>query len=260
MLNDEVRAIWDANAEFWDGGMGEGNFFHKILIEPTQLKLLNIKPGQKILDIACGNGQFARKMAESGADVTATDFSEKMIEIAKSKPGQHVEYQVIDATRKDDLEKLPGDFDSMVCTMAMMDMENIVTLIQHAPRLIKKEGTFVFSILHPCFNSGSNTLLHERDDLSGRVEDRYYVKIRDYLIDRSEIGVAMAGQPKSQYYFHRPVSTILRHFFEAGFVLDAFEEPSFRDRESTGIFDNVFKNIPAAMVCRLRLMHKGQGA
>ena len=86
MLNDEVRNIWNANAEFWDGRMGEGNAFHRTLIEPTQLRLLNVKPGQRILDIACGNGQFARKMAEQGAIVTATDFSEKMIEVAKAKP------------------------------------------------------------------------------------------------------------------------------------------------------------------------------
>ena len=75
MLNDEVKAIWNANAEFWDSRMGEGNDFHKTLIEPTQLRLLNIKPGQRILDVACGNGQFARKMAGLGALVTGIDFS-----------------------------------------------------------------------------------------------------------------------------------------------------------------------------------------
>lgn len=38
MLNDEVKAIWNANAEFWDSKMGEGNAFHKTLIEPTIVK------------------------------------------------------------------------------------------------------------------------------------------------------------------------------------------------------------------------------
>jgi len=67
-MNEEVRNIWNANAEFWDSKMGEGNDFHKMLIEPIQLKLLNIKAGDKILDIACGNGQFARKMAYGYTD------------------------------------------------------------------------------------------------------------------------------------------------------------------------------------------------
>jgi ubiquinone/menaquinone biosynthesis C-methylase UbiE len=61
LKKDEVKNIWNANAGFWDGKMGEGNYFHKTLIEPVQLELLNIKPGQRILDIACGNGHVARK-------------------------------------------------------------------------------------------------------------------------------------------------------------------------------------------------------
>ena len=39
--------------------MGEGNAFHKLLIEPNQIKLLKIRRGDLILDVACGNGQFA---------------------------------------------------------------------------------------------------------------------------------------------------------------------------------------------------------
>lgn len=254
MLNDEVKAIWNANAGFWDGRMGEGNDFHKILIEPAQLRLLDIKRGQRILDIACGNGQFARKMAELGADVTASDFSDRMIEIARSKSAGDIHYSVLDATNEADLRKLDGQaFDSIVCTMAMMDMESIETLIGYSPRLLKSGGTFVFSVLHPCFNSGDCTLVHERDDWNGRVKSNYGVKIRDYLLERSVKGEAIAGQPELQYYFHRPVSAILKLFFKTGFVLDGYEEPSFTNVEnSAGIFNHVFEHIPPALVCRLR--------
>lgn len=255
MMKDEVRNIWNANAEFWDSKMGEGNDFHKILIEPTQLRLMNIKAGQKILDIACGNGQFARKMAELGANVTAIDFSDKFIAIAKSKGSHNIKYQVIDATSETDLKKLTGNtFDSIVCTMALMDMENIEGLINYLPKVLKKEGVFVFSILHPCFNSGENILAHERDDLGGEVKSKYYVKISNYLIEKRDLGIGMMGQPKPQYYFHRPVSTILKYFFESGFVLDAYEEPSFMNIEnSNSIYENVYKHIPPALICRLRI-------
>jgi len=255
MMKDEVKNIWNANAEFWDSKMGEGNDFHKMLIEPTQLKLLNIKAGEKILDIACGNGQFARKMAGLEANVTAIDFSDKFIAIAKSKGNHNIKYQVIDATSENDLKKLTGNtFDSIVCTMALMDMENIEVLINHLPKILKRKGIFVFSILHPCFNSGETILAHERDDLGGEVKSKYYVKICDYLIEKSSLGIGIMGQPKSQYYFHRPVSTILKYFFESGFVLDAYEEPSFMNIEnSNNIFDNVYKHIPPALICRLKI-------
>lgn len=252
---DAVKDVWNANAEFWDERMGEGNVFHKTLIEPTELKLLDIKPGQKILDVACGNGQFARKMAEMGAQVTGIDFAEKLIEIARSKEGKGVKYRVVDVTKTADLRELADTkYDAIVCTMAFMDMADIRTLIEFAPKLLKKNGSLVFSILHPYFNSGENVLLHERDDISGGVISRYYVKIRNYLVEKRYLGVAIAGQPVSQYYFHRPLSIILSYFFQNGFVLDSYEEPSFKDIENnTSIFENVFKNIPPALVCRLRL-------
>lgn len=253
-MENRVKDIWNANAKFWDSKMGEGNDFHKILIEPTQLKLLNVKGGDKILDIACGNGQFARKMAGLGAKVTAIDFSEKFIAIAKSKGDHNIEYQVLDVTSKNNLKKLSGNiFDSIVCTMALMDMEHIEVLITGLPEMLKKEGIFVFSILHPCFNSGENILFHESDDLGGEVKNRYGVKISNYLIEKSHLGIGMVGQPKPQYYFHRPISTILRYCFESGLVLDAFEEPSFANIENSNrIYDNVFKNTPPALICRLR--------
>ena len=254
MIDDEVKQIWNANAAFWDSRMGEGNNFHKTLIEPTQLRLLDIKAGQKILEVACGNGQFARKMAELGANVTAVDFADKFIAIAKAKGSHNIRYRVIDATSETDLRKLTANiFDAVVCTMALMDMENIEVLIRHVPEMLKEDGVFVFSVLHPCFNSAENVLVHERDDLGGEVKNRYCVKMSNYLVEKAHLGVGMMGQPRSQYYFHRPVSTILRYCFESGFVLDAYEEPAFPDLEhADSIYDNVFRHIPPALVCRLR--------
>jgi 2-polyprenyl-3-methyl-5-hydroxy-6-metoxy-1,4-benzoquinol methylase len=215
--NDRVKDVWNANAQFWDSKMGEGNTFHKTLIEPIQLKLLDIKPGDSILDLACGNGQFARKMAEFGAKVTAVDFSEQLISIAKSKSSHQIDYQVIDLANKAELEKLPThSFDAVVCTMALMDMENIDVLINRLPKLLTKNGRFVFSILHPCFHSGENVLVHEQDDSNGELKDRYSVKISNYLIEKSSLGIAMTGQPEPQYYFHRPVSALLRSSRRSG--------------------------------------------
>ena len=156
--SNEVRDIWNTNAAFWDKRMGEGNDFHKLLIEPNQIELLKIKKGDLVLDIACGNGQFARKLTESGAKVIAIDFSDEFIRIARSKPlSDKIDYKVIDVTDMNDLNKLKEHvFDSIVCTMALMDIENIEPLINFLPRILKNNGTFVFSILHPCFNSGEN--------------------------------------------------------------------------------------------------------
>jgi len=85
------------------------------------------------------------------------------------------------------------------------------------------------------------------------VKSKYSVKIRNYLIEKTYMGIGMDGQPKPQYYFHRTISSLLNTFFKNGFHLDAMEEPAFNKTDNTDtIFLNVFKSIPPALVCRMR--------
>jgi 2-polyprenyl-3-methyl-5-hydroxy-6-metoxy-1,4-benzoquinol methylase len=257
-LNDDVRAIWDQNADFWDQRMGEGNVFHKLLIEPTQIEFLEITGDDLILDAACGNGQFARKLADLKARVIAVDASERMIENAKTRSAHHagrIEYRVCDCTDKNRLLTL-GErrFDRVVCTMALMDMAEIEPLVSASAKLLKVDGCFVFSVLHPCFNSGMAKQGMERHDIGGELVEDYFVKVARYSVPVTTKGLAMQGQPAPQFYFHRPLATLFQPFFSAGFVLDRLAEPSFgtaADRQR--VFDMVFQEIPPALVARFRL-------
>jgi SAM-dependent methyltransferase len=258
-LNDEVRQIWNNNADFWDQRMGEGNAFHKTLIEPTQERLLNVRPGQRILDIACGNGQFARRLVQLGACVLGVDISERMIERARArtvKPSDRIEFRVMDCTRSDALKNLrEKQFDAAVCTMAVMDMSAIEPLFGAVARLLKAAGCLVFSVCHPCFNSGRVMQVREQEDVEGRMVNRYSVRVSRYIHPLTHKGVAMIGQPDAQYYFHRPLSLLFNPAFAAGFVLDGIEEPVFPPpSEGQGsLFQHVYRDMPAALVARLRL-------
>src|SRR5260221_9800949 len=120
---EDVRAAWDANAAYWDEQMEAGNTWQQFLIEPAVERVLRLEPGERVLEIACGNGEFSRRMASLGATVLATDFSEPMIERARSHGGD-IEYRIADATDRAALLALgePGSFDAVVCNMAVMDM------------------------------------------------------------------------------------------------------------------------------------------
>src|SRR5437879_3107783 len=101
-LNEEVRAIWDQNAAFWDEKMGEGNDFQRILIAPACERLLALQAGEQVLEIACGNGVFTRRMAQLGAHVTATDFSAQLLEHARARKTAYddqIAYHLVDATQ-----------------------------------------------------------------------------------------------------------------------------------------------------------------
>ena len=68
------------------------------------------------------------------------------------------------------------------------------------------------------------------------------------------MGEAIRGQPKEQYYFHRPLSEILNLCFENGFYMDGMREPSFKDSEAQSTWRNAFQNNPPAIVCGFKLI------
>ena len=69
---EESRNAWNANAEFWDEQMGDAsNEFHRTVVRPGVSRLLNVQPGDFVLDVACGNGNYSAYMAERGARVVA---------------------------------------------------------------------------------------------------------------------------------------------------------------------------------------------
>src|SRR5260370_33389077 len=140
-LNREVRDIWDSKAAFWDAQMGEGNLFQRVLIGPASERLLRVRPGHTILDVACGNGVFSRRLAILGARVVATDFSARFLERARARTTEQVErieYRLVDATDEQQLLALgEAQFDAAVCNMALMDMVTIKPLLAALPRLRK---------------------------------------------------------------------------------------------------------------------------
>jgi 2-polyprenyl-3-methyl-5-hydroxy-6-metoxy-1,4-benzoquinol methylase len=261
-LSSEGQAIWNQNAAFWDEYMGEGNDFQRVLIGPATERLLRIEEDELVLDVACGNGNFARRMAEKGARVVAFDFSSTFIERARRRTRDtrfsgRIEYLVMDATNYEELMSLGLQrFDAAVCTMALMDMAAIEPLFNALSRLLKPGGRFVFSVMHPCFNSGGIHKLAEQEDREGELVTTYAIKVTSYATPSATKGLGVVGQPVPQYYFHRPLSVLLQHCFNAGFVLDGIEEPAFKGEVAPNrpfSWAN-FADIPPALVARVRLI------
>jgi ubiquinone/menaquinone biosynthesis C-methylase UbiE len=253
--NDGVREAWDALASYWDERMDAGETWQRHLIQPAVERLLELRPGERVVEIACGNGEFARRMAELGASVLATDFSEGMLERARARGGD-VEYRRVDATDEDALLTLgdPGSFDAVVSNMAIMDMTSIEPMASAVARLLRAGGRFVLSTLHPAFNSGAVVPTTELVYRDGDMRNVYSVKVSSYAKPSIGKGVAIPGQPVEQWYFHRSMSDIFRKFFDHGFALDGLEEPlADPDRGTPGSPAYVYTEVPGVLVARMRL-------
>jgi SAM-dependent methyltransferase len=259
--NQKTRKIWDKNAAYWDEYMGEGNDFVEVLCWPSIERMLDAPRGGRVLDIACGNGLTSRRLISQGYEVVAFDFSKVMIEKAIKRthqPTDSLQYHVLDATDESALLELgEGDYDAAISNMALFDMAEIDPLFRALSSLLRPGGSFVFSVLHPCFNNPNSILLAEMEDRSGEIRTNYSVKVSEYLSPRVDHAVALRDQPEAQLIFHRPLQVLFNAGFEAGFVLDRLEERAFPADHPPGksslSWGANFNQIPPVLVARMRL-------
>jgi 2-polyprenyl-3-methyl-5-hydroxy-6-metoxy-1,4-benzoquinol methylase len=257
-LNEHARRAWNENATFWNDRMGEGNDFFQMLLWPAVERLLGASPGDRILDVACGNGVASRRLANAGASVVGIDFSARLIELAKSNDSRTpIEYRVIDATDHEALLGLgEGAFAGAVCNMALMDIADIEPLMRALSRILRPGGALVFTVLHPCFNNPAAVQMAEVEYLDEGAVTKYSVKVSRYLSPYEQLGLAMTGQPVPHPYFHRSLESLLAPALRAGLVLDALEERAFPPdhvgRNVPVCWDGRFSEIPPVLVARLR--------
>jgi len=257
---DENRRIWNANARWWDDQIGDGNDFQTLLIEPATERLLNISAHDTILDIACGAGRFARRMASLGARVIAFDTSTEFIARARERTpaGVPIEYRILDAANAGEMLSLGAQrVNKAVCTMALMDMPEVAPLFRALARLLPRDGIFVFSVTHPCFHSATIQRFAEiHEEEPGRHIIRTGIKVSSYLSPSARKTEGIIGQPETQFFFHRPIGLLLQAGFDAGFAVDGIEEPGFTPTEKpkAGVRWHDMPEIPPVLVVRMKLV------
>ena len=259
--NAETRDVWNENAAFWDERMGEGNDFVETLLWPATMELLELRAGEKVLDIACGNGLSSRRLAAGGAQVVAFDFAEQMIAYARERTTVHtqrIQYHVLDATDEAALLALgKGSFAAAISNMALFDMAEIDPLLRALARLLRPGGRFVFSVQHPCFNNPHVDHVSELQNREGNFVTDYSVKVHRYLTASIDPDRAMVDQPRTQLVFHRPLEVLLGSCFQAGFVLDGLREPAFPIDHPVGknplSWGRNYSEIPPVLVARVRM-------
>jgi SAM-dependent methyltransferase len=112
-LKTRLRATWIA------GDFGQIARYYTGEAEEF-IKRLNLKPGMKVLDVACGTGNLAIPAARAGADVTGVDIAPNLVEQSREnakREGLSIQFDEGDA------EALPYDdasFDAVVTMFGAM--------------------------------------------------------------------------------------------------------------------------------------------
>ncbi len=100
------------------------------------LNLLNPKPGERILDLGCGDGALTQDIEKYGAIVHGVDSSQSMIESAKKKG-------VSAAVMSGDNLIFDNEFDAVFSNAALHWMTNEDSVLRGVANSLKSNGRFV---------------------------------------------------------------------------------------------------------------------
>jgi len=100
------------------------------------IDLLDPRPGERILDLGCGDGALTAKIAASGANVKGVDSSGSMVVAAQARG---IDAQVASADALD----FDHEFDAVFSNAALHWMRNQDTVLAGVHRALKPGGRFV---------------------------------------------------------------------------------------------------------------------
>ncbi len=104
--------------------------------------------GMKILDLAAGTGSSSSLLAEAGADVIPTDFSDGML-AAGRKARPHLPFIKADALN---LPFADGEFDVVTISFGLRNTTDVDKALREALRVTKSGGRIVIAeFSHPTF-------------------------------------------------------------------------------------------------------------
>ena len=101
---------------------------------------VGVSAGQKVLDVAAGNGNAALAAARRGCDVTATDYVESLLERARRRAdadGLPLTIQVADV---EDLPFEDASFDAVLSTVGVMFTPNPAQAASEVLRVVRPGG------------------------------------------------------------------------------------------------------------------------
>jgi RluA family pseudouridine synthase len=236
-----VASSWNHVASWYDDLLEDRvSDHHEQVILPGTQRLLAVAPGQRVLDVACGQGILCRRLAAAGAQVVGVDAAPRLVErAAQLGPGT---YLAGDARRLRDLSL--GTFDAASCVMAIMNIEPISSVFDNVAACLKPSGRFVLVMLHPAFRAPGQTswgwdaasavlgtdTKPKHGKPAARPCPRQYRRVDGYLSPASrEItmnpGAVSSGKDAVvTLTHHRPIQTYITALARAEFAVDALEE------------------------------------
>ena len=148
----ETRDAFDSVAADYDGPRGNNELIQDMRSEMWRTLDATFAPGSRLIDLGCGTGLDAVRMARVGHHVTATDWSQRMVERTRERAEreklvdrvQTIAVGAHELFRVDGQAPLDGAYSNLG---ALNCIPNLTEMATQCARLLKPRGVLVFSVI-----------------------------------------------------------------------------------------------------------------
>jgi SAM-dependent methyltransferase len=248
---------WDRIADrVRDISARRGPEFMTRVLYPEVLRLLGSVKGRRVLEVGCGTGAFARRLAARGAEVLGLDASPRTVELARrdAKEAGLDPPPLFEVGEAHDPAAFPRrSFDVATLVLSLQSAERPEKVLRNVARALKPGGRLVVALDHPCFRIAGSTRWgwDPSQSIQFRRVDRYR------SLHRIEIPAPTdsAGELPA-HAFHWPLERLFGALRAAGFqIVDLTEPVSDRSSEEgrSGAEERARQEIPLFLVLLARL-------
>ncbi|MBI5306461.1 class I SAM-dependent methyltransferase [Candidatus Wolfebacteria bacterium] len=226
---NQSKTSWGKVANWYDNLLKEEGTYQKDLILPNSLRLLDIKKGETIFDLACGQGFFTREFFKKGARVIGADISKELIAIAEKNSPKGIKFAVAPA---DNLNFLSAkSVDKITAIMALQNIEDVAGVFKECYRVLKPGGKLFMVMSHPAFRipKESSWGYDEKDKIQ-------YRRVNSYLSEsKNKIQMHPGDRPwEHTISFHRPLQFYFKILNKNKFCVSRLEEWNSNKKSQSG--------------------------
>lgn len=134
------REFWNMRAEGYDQGSGEQ--YARAYDRTVELTLNYLKPGDRVLEFACGTGLTTARIAPRVARVRAIDISDGMVAKARARLAG---LPNVELSRTDLFDPCleEGSFDAVTAFNVLLYVEDRAGVLARIRALLRPEGMFL---------------------------------------------------------------------------------------------------------------------